>query len=192
VSSTLAGAQRTNKTGIFAAHPRSGRCNVKRNARDSLLLVNQFWIKRTGEQRESPFPEAQRPSLRPANEAAHCGGVEAEEADMRHATATPTSGGIMSTVATAQTQTLCRHAHVIAAAAGIDLGPSKVSKLVRRYEHQVADNGWRFWDFIANQLLLTADQRSRVLADPDAYRTISYLDRVGEDAVRNVIRRRGY
>jgi hypothetical protein len=92
----------------------------------------------------------------------------------------------------AQTQTLCRHAHVIAAAAGIDIGPSKVSKLVRRYEAQVAHNGWAFWEYVANCLLLTAEQRAQVVVDPELSRVISYLDRTGEDAVRHVMRERGY
>jgi hypothetical protein len=96
----------------------------------------------------------------------------------------------MSTEAT--TQTLCRHAHVIAAAAGIDIGPSKVSKLVRRYEAQVAHNGWAFWEYVANCLLLTAEQRAQVVVDPELSRVISYLDRTGEDAVRHVMRERGY
>jgi hypothetical protein len=92
----------------------------------------------------------------------------------------------------ANTQTLCRHAHVIAAAAGIDIGPSKVSKLVRRYETQVAHNGWPFWHFVANALLLTAEQRAQLVVDPELSRVISYLDRTGEEAVRQVMRERGY
>jgi hypothetical protein len=92
----------------------------------------------------------------------------------------------------ANTQTLCRHAHVIAAAAGIDIGPSKVSKLVRRYEAQVSHNGWAFWDYVANCLLLTAEQRAQVVVDPEVSRVISYLDNTGEEAVRHVMRERGY
>jgi hypothetical protein len=91
-----------------------------------------------------------------------------------------------------QTETLCRHAHIIAAAAGISLSRPKVSRLVRRYEAQVSHNGWAFWDYVANCLLLTAEQRAQVVVDPELSRVISYLDNTGEDAVRHVMRERGY
>jgi hypothetical protein len=110
---------------------------------------------------------------------------------VRQAATASTSGGSTSTAA--NTQTLCRHAHVIAAAAGIPVGPSKVSKLVRRYEAQVAHNGWPFWYFIANALMLTAEQRAHLAVDPEVTRIWPHrLDPTGEDAVRNVYRQRGF
>jgi len=79
---------------------------------------------------------------------------------------------------------------VIISASGLSVSPRKVIRLVRQYEHSVQRNGWRFFDFIATQLTLTAEQQSRVKSDPDAYRTIQYLDRTGETAVENVMRER--
>jgi hypothetical protein len=77
-------------------------------------------------------------------------------------------------------------------ASGVSMPVNKVARLVRRYETQVAHNGWAFWDYVANCLLLTAEQRAQVVVDPEVSRVISYLDRTGEDAVRHVIRERGY
>ena len=71
------------------------------------------------------------------------------------------------------------------------MSAAKVMRLVSRYQHQVERSGWVFWDFFANAMLLTKDQRSRMVSDPEVARVISYLDPTGEDAVANVMRRRG-
>jgi hypothetical protein len=111
---------------------------------------------------------------------------------MRHATAVKTSGGTKCAEATSQTDQLVRHAFVIMSACGVSMPVNKVSRLVRRYEHQVQGNGWKFFDFMANAMMLAAEDRSRMVTDYDVYKTICYLDRVGEEAVRNVMRDRGY
>jgi hypothetical protein len=107
---------------------------------------------------------------------------------MRHATAVKPSGGSKSAEARSQTQQLIRHACVIISASGQSLPGSKVLRLVHRYEHQVQGNGWAFWDFIANALLLDADQRAKLVSIPEVYGVIQYLDPTGETAVENVLR----
>jgi len=68
------------------------------------------------------------------------------------------------------------------------MSPSKVSRLVREYKRQVEQNGFAFFDFLANAVALSADQRRTMLADPAIARAISYADPTGETAVRNVLR----
>jgi len=101
----------------------------------------------------------------------------------------PAHGGSTGTVKAEQ---LVRHACVIISASGLSVSPRKVIRLVRQYEHSVQRNGWAFWDYVANCLLLTAEQRAQVVVDPEVSRVISYLDNTGEDAVRHVMRERGY
>jgi hypothetical protein len=70
------------------------------------------------------------------------------------------------------------------------MSPSKVSRLVRRFEARVERNGMTFHEFLVNAADLTADQRRRALADPDLARVTAYFDPVGEEAVRRVMRLR--
>jgi hypothetical protein len=49
-------------------------------------------------------------------------------------------------------------------------------------------NGWTFFEFLANAVQLSAEQRRQALCDPDTARVISYLDPTGETAVNNVRR----
>jgi hypothetical protein len=67
------------------------------------------------------------------------------------------------------------------------MSPSKVSRLVRRYDARVKQNGWTFVDFLANSVQLSAAQRRQALNDPDLERVISYRDPTGERAVKNVM-----
>jgi hypothetical protein len=82
----------------------------------------------------------------------------------------------------------------LAVAWRIGWSPSKVSRLVRQYEHQVAGKGVRLFDFLCNSAKLTVERRDRervvALGDPD--NMILFADPVGEEAVRNVLRQRGY
>ncbi len=74
---------------------------------------------------------------------------------------------------------------------GIDFGPSKIHRLVCRFVNRVQGNGFDFFDFLANQVELTAEQRRSALNDPDVQRAISYSDPTGETAVNNVMRNHG-
>lgn len=97
--------------------------------------------------------------------------------------ATPASGGTKS----AETDQLIKIAHATLADCGIEMSPSKVSRLVRQFQGRVQHNGWAFFEFFANALLLTAEQRRRATANPDVVRVISYADPTGEQAVHNIM-----
>lgn len=86
-----------------------------------------------------------------------------------------------------------RAAHAILDLCDISMSPGKVSKLVSRYEVQVAGNGWTFADYFCNAVQLPEAQKQRALSDPDV---VSRLDRsadpVGWRAAINVDRQRGW
>ena len=71
------------------------------------------------------------------------------------------------------------------------MGPSKIHRMCCRFVNRVQGNGFDFFDFLANQLELTAEQRRAALADPETQRVIAYSDPTGESAVNNVMRRQG-
>lgn len=100
------------------------------------------------------------------------------------ATSTTTGG-------TTSAENRIRHAHVILANCGVSMGSSKVSRLVREYEHRVERNGFAFFDFLVNAVQVSDDQRRLALASPEVQRVISYADPTGETAVRHVMRARG-
>lgn len=102
--------------------------------------------------------------------------------------AKPASGGFTSAEAKSQTEQLTRIAHATLADCGMEMAPSKVSRLVRSFQHRVAGNGWSFFEFFANATILTTAQRRQALANPDVARTIAYADPTGELAVANVMR----
>lgn len=98
-----------------------------------------------------------------------------------------TSGGSRSAEA------LVRRAHKLLGDAGMTMSPSRVSRLVRQYNRRCAANGFSFEAFLANSVVeLTAEQRRRVMANPDIARVVSYLDPTGEQAAANVQRQRGF
>lgn len=102
------------------------------------------------------------------------------------AIAVPRPDGSIRTAS--QTEVLIRDAHRVLGAAGVEMGPRKVARLVRRFESRVARNGWTFGEFLCNAVLLTAEQRRRALSNPDAAKVISYSDPTGEAAVNRVLR----
>lgn len=75
---------------------------------------------------------------------------------------------------------------------GIDYGPSKIHRLCCQFVNRVQGNGFDFFDFIANKVQLTAEDRRRALVNPDVQRVIAYADPTGEIAVDRVNRERGY
>jgi hypothetical protein len=84
-------------------------------------------------------------------------------------------------------ETLVEHAHKLLCNCGIQMSPSKVSRLVREYRHRVERNGFPFEAFLVNSVQLTAQQRRQALANPDIARAISYADPTGETAINNVM-----
>ena len=90
--------------------------------------------------------------------------------------------------AKSQTQQRINAVHKTLDNFGYDISPSKVNRIVRQFEQQAERNGWSLFDFMANKIQLTEQQRRHVLADPDAARTWGYWDDpTGESAVRNVM-----
>lgn len=71
---------------------------------------------------------------------------------------------------------------------GYAMSVSKVRRVVRTFTSRVAANGFEFFEFFANALLLDAETRRRALQNPDVARAISYADPTGETAVENVLR----
>jgi hypothetical protein len=86
---------------------------------------------------------------------------------------------------------LIKHAQKLLANCGIQMSPSKVTRLVRTFKHRVEANGYPFEAFLINSVQLTAEQRRQTLANPEIARVIAYADPTGELAVNRVIRRRG-
>lgn len=98
------------------------------------------------------------------------------------ATQTPPAGG------TTSAETLIRHAHKLLRNCGVQMSPSKVSRLVRDFKRRVEQNGFPFEAFLVNAVQVTAEQRRALLADPAIARVISYADPTGERAVSNAMR----
>lgn len=101
-----------------------------------------------------------------------------------------TSGGTKCAEAKSQTEELVQRAHMILDACGYPMGPNKVARLVRQFRHRVEGNGFAFFDFLANAMRLSDEQRRRALSDPEIARVIAYADPTGEAAVHNILKRR--
>jgi len=69
---------------------------------------------------------------------------------------------------------------------GVRWSPSKTSRVVRAYVHQVQGNRSAFADYVAEQIVLSEHQR-RVVAD-ELRRVTAHFDPTGESAVNNVVR----
>jgi len=69
---------------------------------------------------------------------------------------------------------------------GVRWSPSKTSRVVRAYVHQVQGNRSAFADYVAEQVVLSEHQR-RVVAD-ELRKVTAYVDQTGETAVNRVIR----
>ncbi len=100
----------------------------------------------------------------------------------------PTANAVSATGGSTSTEKLIRAAHLILDNCGISLPPSKVSRVVRDYQRNVAPNGYPFFSFLATAVQLSDEQRRAALLNPDIARAISYADPTGEYAVNNVMR----
>ncbi|BCP14851.1 hypothetical protein [Mycobacterium paraintracellulare] len=84
--------------------------------------------------------------------------------------------------------TLIAHAQKLLGNCGVEMSPSRVSRLVRQFKHRVETNGFGFDSFLVNAVQLTADQRRKALQHPDIARSICYADPTGETAIAHVLR----
>ena len=60
---------------------------------------------------------------------------------------------------------LIRDTHLLLAACGIQMSPSKISRIVRQFQYRVQANGWSYADFLANKITLNQEQRRKLLAN---------------------------
>jgi hypothetical protein len=100
----------------------------------------------------------------------------------------PAATAASGTGGTTSAERLIKAAHLVLDNCGIAMSPSKVSRIVRQYRRQVEDNGFGFFDYLANAVQLSDQQKRAALLNPDIARAISYADPTGETAVNNVMR----
>ena len=91
-----------------------------------------------------------------------------------------------------RTDQVIRAAHKAMTECGVVISPRRVNKIVRRFCMNARRHGSTFHEFLAQEADLSPVQRRRIAADPDLQRLFAYPDPVGEEAVRNVIRQRGF
>lgn len=108
--------------------------------------------------------------------------------------ATTQTSGEMSAEAASQTQQRIDAALRLTMAWSIGWSRSKVLRLVRSYECRVERNGHTLFAFLVNAAKLTGERQrqARVVALNDPDNQILFKDPVGEEAVRNVLRQRGF
>lgn len=99
-----------------------------------------------------------------------------------------TSNANNATGGTTSAEILIKAAHAVLDRAGVHMSPSRVSRTVRQYRHQVEPNGLPFFHYLATAFGLSERQRRSVLADPEVAKVIVYADPTGETAVTNVLR----
>jgi hypothetical protein len=102
--------------------------------------------------------------------------------------APPAATAEYGTGGTTSVEKLKRAAHLVLDNCGIRMSPSKVSRIVRQYKGRVEANGFGFFDYLANAVQLSDQQKRAALLNPDIARAISYADPTGETAVNNVMR----
>ena len=71
---------------------------------------------------------------------------------------------------------------------GVPYGPNRIYRLCAEFVERVQGNGFDFFDFLANKVALSVEERRRALADPEVQRVISYADPTGEAAVARAMR----
>jgi len=92
----------------------------------------------------------------------------------------PRPAGTTRTETLSPTEQAIRAAHRHLDRCGLEMGPRKINRLIRRFERRVLKNGWTFHEFIANGRQLSVEQRRRAVADPELACLLPYLDPVGE------------
>lgn len=74
---------------------------------------------------------------------------------------------------------------------GVSRSPKWVQRIVREYTATAARVGFPFGPYLLNRVQLNAEQRRAILAKSDLRYLLEYADPTGEQAVRNVMSRRG-
>ena len=87
-----------------------------------------------------------------------------------------------------QIELLIAATHVALKAADIEVGPSRVARIVHRFKNALARSAMTFHEFLTDE----TSQRRLKLRDPELARVIAYMDETGETAARNVDRERGW
>lgn len=87
-----------------------------------------------------------------------------------------------------QIELLTRAAHKALESSDVIVSPSKVARIVRRFGHALKRSHMTFHEFLGDE----ANRDRLRLADPELFYTLAYYDKVGEDAVNNVMRERGW
>lgn len=92
-----------------------------------------------------------------------------------------------------QLELMTRAAHKALVDCDVVIGPSKVSRLVRKFAKAVSRQGLTFHEFLTNEAHLSPSQQRRIVSHPEWAWVIAYADPTGETAVNNVLRseRRG-
>jgi hypothetical protein len=87
-----------------------------------------------------------------------------------------------------RTQDLVSAAHAVLDSCNLKLSPSKVSRIVRTYQHRVEENGLPFFAFLTNHLELSDEQQGRVAElDYLDYRPFKHPDPIGEHATNRAL-----
>lgn len=102
-----------------------------------------------------------------------------------------TVSSLPATDGTTSVEGRIRAARVVLDNCGHRMSQSKLSRLIRTYTARVEANGFSFFDYLANAIVLDAQERRRLLDNPDVARVIAYSDPTGETAVSRVMRERG-
>ena len=88
----------------------------------------------------------------------------------------------------AQLEIVLRAAHCALAASGLEITPSKVNRIVRRFSKTLARARLTFHEFLTNE----ANRTRIALLDPELRYVLPYFDPIGEKAVNHVMHERGY
>ena len=82
--------------------------------------------------------------------------------------------------------------HAAAANADIRLSPSKVARMVQKFDRVARRSGATFHEFLTREANLPPAAVRQMMAHPEWHRVIAYADPVGEKAVNHVMRERGF
>lgn len=88
---------------------------------------------------------------------------------------------------------LIKQAHAIAAHCGVSIGTRKIFTLVNRFKDRMPNaSGEVFGLFFMNSVEVPVDRQRQALMHPEIAKLIPHPDPVGEIAVTNVLRERGF
>lgn len=84
-------------------------------------------------------------------------------------------------------------AHAALSSAGVPMSPSKVNRLIKKFDRAARKHGATFYEFLVNEAHLPAAAVRAAMGNPDWQRVVAYADPTGETAVNNIMKgvRRG-